>query len=361
MSSAIPKQAATPLLRTDFHSLPRALGGPPVTGVIRNSAADFIVTEDLSFRLSGAGEHLYLRIRKTGQNTRWIAKQLAGRLGLPIRAVGFAGLKDRHAVTEQWFSLYLPGRPDPESHELDIEGVELLECCRHTSKLRIGALAGNRFRIVVRGLQGSLPALETRLEAARAGRLPNFFGAQRFGRDGRNVDLLSMPVRKRSRSRDATSFGLSAIRSALFNGYLAERIDDDTWDRPLPGEILYCDSTGRYRHVDNMHDGDGSAHPTGLLWGPGQNQATSETLQREHEYFGRFPDPTALLAAYDVRMMRRPLGLRALELAWHLNGDVLELRFQLRRGQYATAVLREIVDFSESVDTRTDIGGAGTC
>jgi len=306
------------------------------------------VTEELPFSLTGAGEHLYLRVRKTGQNTRWVAKQLAGRLGLPNRAVGYAGLKDRHAVTEQWFSLHLPGRPDPEPHELDIEGVEIMARYRHAGKLRIGALAGNRFRIVVRGLSGSLSALEARLEAVRAGQVPNFFGAQRFGRDGRNLDLLTAPRSKGRRGREATSFGLSALRSALFNGYLAERIDDDSWERPLPGEILHCDATGRYRHVDKIQDGDDPAQPTGLLWGVGQNQATGEALRRESEYFAHFPDRTAILASYDVRMMRRPLGLRALELVWQLNGDVLELSFTLRRGQYATAVLREIVDFSEA-------------
>ena len=349
MYSATPNRPTPSLSRIDFEALPRAYGRPSASGQIRSRAADFIVTENLAFPLSGEGEHLYLRIRKTGQNTRWVAKQLAGRLGLSPRAVGFAGLKDRHAIADQWFSLHLPGKPDPDLNALNIEGVEIIETMRHAAKLRIGALAGNQFRIVVRNLQGRVTDLEARLQKLRDRCVPNYFGPQRFGREGRNLDLLTGPAPDPACGREAKSFGLSALRSALFNGYLAGRIEDQTWDRPLPGEIMRLEATGKFCHVDKLSAGASPAQPTGLLWGLGQNQATGKALEREREYFTRHLDVTAVLGAYGVRMVRRPLGMPVKRLAWTLDRDMLELEFNLTRGQYATAVLHEIVGFTEAM------------
>ncbi len=164
----------------DLDALPRLMGMPPTQGVIRADPADFVVRESLAFELTGTGEHLYMLVRKTGQNTRWVARQLAQACGLPFRAIGFAGMKDRHAVTEQWFSLHLPGREDPEVDSIEIDGVEIVDCCRHSGKLRIGALAGNWFRIVIRELTGDREVLECRLGALRYAYVPNYFGAQRL-------------------------------------------------------------------------------------------------------------------------------------------------------------------------------------
>lgn len=350
MCSATPHQW-TALRRTDFHALPHAWGPPGATGVIRSTPADFTVSEELPFELSGAGEHLYLRIRKTGQNTRWIARQLARRLGLRHRDVGFAGMKDRHAVAEQWFSLHLPGRPDPDLESFGIEGVEVLDSRRHAAKLRIGALAGNGFRITVRQLQGDWPECERRLERLRVEPVPNFFGAQRFGREGRNLELLrpAPDGGDRAPDREARSFGLSALRSALFNDYLAERIEDGSWLRALPGEILHCSDTRAYRHFESVPEADSGFRPTGLLWGVGENQATGQALERERVFFDRHPDVTSVIARFEARMSRRPLHLCARELSWEKDADVLVLKFSLGRGQYATALLREIVRFEEAV------------
>jgi len=196
-----------------FDALPTLHGPPAMTGIIRAEPADFIVRESLAFELTGAGEHLYLLVRKTGQNTRWVAQRLARVLGLPMRAVGYAGMKDRRAVTEQWFSVHLPGRADPDVEAFGIDGVEVLRTRRHSGKLRIGALSGNRFRIVIRALGGDVTALERRLASVRDGLVPNYFGAQRFGHGGGNLDLFQDVAAPARLDRQARSFALSALRS----------------------------------------------------------------------------------------------------------------------------------------------------
>ncbi|MBT8444602.1 MAG: tRNA pseudouridine(13) synthase TruD [Gammaproteobacteria bacterium] len=334
-------------LRTgaDLMGLPRAFGPSPVRGALRSRPTDFIVDEQLAFPLSGEGEHLYLRLRKSGQNTRWVARELARRLGLPPKAIGFAGLKDRHAVTSQWFSVHLPGRPDPASDDVAIDGVELVEAVRHTGKLRTGALSGNRFRLVIRDLTGDREELRERLVALRSHPVPNYFGAQRFGRDARNLDLLAVPASQPD--RDARSFALSALRSALFNMWLATRIDEHSWRTPMRGEIVWRPAAGRYLHVAKV-EGQEEVFPTGLLCGAGDNQATEDALRAEREFFGAFPDTCDVLAAFDTRTMRRPLCLLIGELEFECRQAELELAFSLARGQFATTAIRELGDFFDA-------------
>jgi len=329
-----------------FDTLSRAGGAPPVRGILRRRPEDFIVEEQLAFALSGSGEHLYFRIRKTDQNTRWVARELARCLNLPFRAVSFAGLKDRHAVTSQWFSAHLPGRPDPDPIDIAIEGTEVLECVRHSAKLRTGALVGNRFRLVVRDLSGDVAALNDRLGLLRDQPVPNFFGAQRFGRGGGNLDLLAEPGA--GRDRNARSFGLSALRSALFNLWLAQRIDHGTWRTSFAGEILSRPDAAGFVHASRLVAGE-TATPTGLLWGVGDNQATGAALDQERAFFASFPNTCATLEDFDVRMMRRPLDMRLRDLEYELSGDQLEIGFSLARGQFATAAIRELGDFTDAV------------
>lgn len=324
---------------------PRAFGMPPVTGMLRRHPEDFTVDERLPFALSGVGEHLYLRIRKTGQNTRWVARQLARQLDLPVKAVGFAGLKDRHAVTSQWFSVHLPGRPDPDPASWSIQGTEVIEAIRHSAKLRTGALSGNRFRLLIRDLVGDIEALGARCNRLRSAVVPNFFGAQRFGHDGANLDLL--PGTTGRPDRHARSFGLSALRAAMFNGWLAGRIESGTWREPLSGEILQRPADGRFLHESKLAPGEG-AYPTGLLWGVGDNQATGEALTDEQAFFDAFPGARRILAEFDARMMRRPLCTPVEEFRFSIRGDTLELQFSLPRGRFATTAIRELGDFFDS-------------
>ena len=326
---------------TAFHDLPHAYGQPALGGVIRQRLEDFSVSEVLPFTPCGVGEHLYLYIRKTGQNTRWVAKRLAESAGVAYRDVGFAGLKDRHGVTEQWFSVHLPGRADPSPGAIAIDGVEILGVRRHGSKLRTGTVQANRFRLVIRDLAGDRAGMADRISLVEQTGVPNFFGPQRFGIENRNLYLLLDDVSRGGRlGRESRSFGLSALRSALFNGFLAERVRAGDWRAPLPGEMRHDPATRRF----SLETGS----PTGLLWGCGENQATGLALAKETVWFDRFDKVTNLLGSYGVRMMRRPLVLSTSEIGWRVEDDALILEFSLGRGAYATSVLREIVNITDA-------------
>jgi tRNA pseudouridine13 synthase len=310
----------------DFSLLPRAHGEPVGGGIIRTMPDDFEVVEQLSFAPEGEGEHLYLRVRKSGQNTRWVAKRLADAAGVAFSAVGYAGLKDRHAVTEQWFSVHLPGQPDPELPPID--GVQVLDAIRHTAKLRTGQVACNRFRIVVRDIHGDIDGLRRRAAMLPDGGAPNYFGPQRFGGGARNLELLNRPGRL---NRDTRGFALSALRAALFNGYLAMRIIQHSWDARVAGEIAGVNDTG-----------------TGLLWGTGANRSRDRALELEQNWFGMFPETTRLLEKQRVRMMRRSLALFPGSVHFGSSDDALELRFELPRGTFATSLLRELGEFRDA-------------
>ena len=183
-----------------------------------------------------------------------------------------------------------------------------------------------------------------RLEALRSLAVPNYFGAQRFGRGGGNLDLLLGAAA--TPGRDARSFGLSALRSALFNLWLAGRIEAGTWREPLAGEILYRPADRRFLHVSRLTPAD-HVFPTGLLWGEGENQATEVALATERAFFEPFGATCDVLRAYETRMMRRALCAEVTDLGFELRDQTLELEFSLARGQFATSVIRELGDFIE--------------
>ncbi len=166
-------------------TLPFAHGGPVLQGELRQTHDDFVVTEELGYSASGDGEHAFLTLRKRGRNTHELARDIARLAGVAQVAVGYAGLKDRHAVTTQHFSVHLPGRADPDWQRLEDAGVEVLAVARHHRKIRRGSLRGNRFCIrVVSARERDGAAVDARLAAIAALGVPNYFGGQRFGRQG---------------------------------------------------------------------------------------------------------------------------------------------------------------------------------
>lgn len=331
--------------------LPAALGGVAGRGRIRARDEDFIVEEELGFAPTGEGEHLFLKLRETGCNTDWVAGQLARWGGRPRVDVGYAGLKDRHAVTEQWFSVRFPGGRHPDPAGIEIPGVELLEAVLHNRKLKRGALQGNRFRLRVTALEADPALLKQRLaEIARRG-VPNAFGPQRFGRDFGNLQIAARwfaggPEPRRTER----GFALSAARSLIFNAVLAERITDGSWETAAPGDPVGLDGRGSWFIAEA---GDAAlperlaaleVHPTGPLWGRGEPPGDGPGAALEHEVAARFREYADGLAAAGLEQERRALRLRVRDLTWSIAGDVLELSFVLPAGAYATAVLRELVD-----------------
>ena len=172
----------------DFSSYHYANGEPSLSGVIRTQPSDFKVDEKFAFEATGEGEHALLHIKKEDTNTDWLSRQISQLAGVRKVDVSYAGLKDRNAITTQWFSVWLPGKPDPDWSLLNSYNVEILKTIRHNRKLRRGSLRGNQFTLIVRDVNGEVSDLEKRMNTIMQDGVPNYFGDQRFGIDGRNLE-----------------------------------------------------------------------------------------------------------------------------------------------------------------------------
>lgn len=349
--------------RDPLASLHRANHVARPRGVIRCQPEDFKVNEALSFEPSGQGEHRYLQIRKRGHNSQWVVKTLAAAAKVKPRDIGFAGHKDRHGVTTQWFSLMAPS-------ELPLSplpaGMELIDETRHEKKLKRGALRGNDFDIVIRDLSGDQSGLEGALRRIGQCGFPNYFGEQRFGRDGANLQrALDWFANDRPpRGRNTRGFALSAARSELFNRLLSWRIEVGSWCRLSVGDLaqlagsqsVFAVSAVDEELRDRLESGD--IHPTGPLWGEGVPATDGEVLKLESRLLDKFPALTGGLAQQRLRQERRGLRVIPADLSWSAQEGGIRLRFSLPRGSYATALLREIIDYEDR--TITDATAAHT-
>ncbi len=340
-------------------SLPYAHGGPLAVGRIRVQPEDFIVREQLGFEASGEGEHLLLTVRKRAANTKWVAKQIAQHANVRVREVGYSGLKDRHAVTEQAFTV--PALQSTPEYWLDFrgEGFEVIASARQRRKLRRGAHRANQFEIVVREFDADTEQVSQRLQRIATFGVPNYFGEQRFGHNDRNL-----AVAKRwlcdgiaPTDRDERSFALSAARSALFNAVLAQRVADHTWNRLLPGEVVNLDGAGSV-FVSALPDATLAercakldVHPTGPLCGVGDSPVQENVRELEERVLAPFADWRRGLETLRVEQQRRALRLAVNDLTWEYSSHTLTLHFRLTRGAFATAVLRELVTTTMNTTT----------
>jgi len=379
--------------RENFFRWPRTAIPALASATLRATPEDFVVEEQMPYTLAGAGEHLWVRLRKRGYNTEQVAKQLARTAGVTRREVGYAGMKDRHAITVQWFSLHLAGRPDPDWGSLP-DGMEVVESTRHSRKLKTGALAGNRFMIVLRDCSdGSLihyrDALLRRGEEIRKQGVPNYFGEQRFGHGGGNIaaaramfagsgnpreaangtGLLSGRTSEVSRA-SVTSRGprlvpigdrkqggiyLSAARSLVFNEVLARRVTAGTWNQAVDGDAMIL-SGSRSFFVPEIIDetirrrlAEGDIHPSGPLWGRGDLPTKSAVRELEAAVAAEHPDLVRGLEAAGLEQERRALRVIPQEFNAHwLDATTLNLTFVLPPGSYATMVLRELADYRDA-------------
>jgi len=329
---------------------PRAFAAPPIRGRLRIEPEDFVVDERLGFEPAGEGPHLLLRVRKRDANTEWVARELARRAGCRPFDVGYAGLKDRHAVTTQWYTVPR-GRSSPgEWTAFAGEGFRVLEAHAHQRKLPRGALAGNRFELRVREVTGDPAALAARLVEIDARGVPDYFGPQRFGH------ALSNLVRVAAGDfRTDRSFGLSAARSLVFNAVLAQRVEDGSWATLEAGDVANLDSKGSVFDVTAMDEALATrvsmldVHPTGPLWGAGVSRVAGRIAELEAAVGTQFAPVCDALVTEGVAMARRPLRLAVRELEHAFEGDVLVLRFYVTAGSFATTVLREIVGIPDVV------------
>lgn len=331
--------------------LPYIYGQPTVTGRMRARPEDFIVSETLSFTPTGEGEHVFLQIRKTGENTDTIARQLTRYAGIGPRDIGFAGLKDRHAVATQWFSLWLPGKDEPDWTDIASPTLRILQSTRHARKLKRGAIAHNRFEITLRDVDGDSAALVERLRSIKTYGIANYFGEQRFGHECRNVEKALAMFRGMKVKREQRSLYLSAARSHLFNLILAERVNQNTWNRAIDGDVFMIDgSQSCFKANPSDSDiseriGNQTVHPAGVLWGKGDFDAEADAFAIEQSVLETHEELAQGLIANGLEKSRRSFRVNVDDLDWQFMDDTtLKLDFSLPSGSYATALVRELID-----------------
>jgi len=335
---------------TDVLDWPNAYGGPYGSGLIRQTPEDFVVEEVLPFSPSGDGEHLFLFIEKRGENTEYVARQLSKFTGVLARDIGYAGLKDRHAVTRQWFSLWLPGKANPDWQSWDQANITLIDTARHHKKLRRGVLTGNKFSLMVRQWEGDVAQTETLLKTIAKTGMANYYGEQRFGHDGKNIEKAQLLFQGKSFNRNQRSLYLSAVRSFLFNGILARRIELNNWNQIVLGDVLQFDGSNSFFQTDTIDSdvavrvADLELHPTGCLWGRGEVLVQAESWCIEQAVLSQHSELKEGLEAMGLQLGRRAFRVRVEGLSWDfVDAETLTLSFFLPAGSYATALLKEII------------------
>ena len=332
---------------------PKAYPETHAQGMLKLKPEDFQVDEIPLMIPAGEGEHIYLHIKKREVNTHWVARLLSEKFGVKEHDVSYAGQKDRYAVTTQWFSIYAPkidialeARPFPD------EDIEILTQTRHSKKLRRGDLVGNRFNIVLRDLkfaeaesvEGSpvatlKAAIEQNLEAIKENGVPNYFGLQRFGRGGGNMDqaLAMLTGQRREKNRQKKSMYLSAARSYIFNQVLAARIEQGLWGKSLAGDIDVA-----------AKDTQNANQATAPMWGRGRLNSHTDTLALEQKISEPLQDLCNGMEHAGLNQERREIVSSIENMQWQwLDNDDLNISFGLASGHYATSVLQEFISVTE--------------
>ncbi|OED45064.1 hypothetical protein ACH42_05850 [Endozoicomonas sp. (ex Bugula neritina AB1)] len=331
-----------------------AHGGQAGSCLFKSKCEDFRVDEELPFEPEGEGEHSFLLVEKKGENTDWVAGQLADYAGVQRQSVSYAGRKDRQGVTRQWFCVTLPGLADPDWSALPLTSVKVLKQARHRKKLRTGALKGNRFEITLRKVMADRGMLEALLTKVSHAGVPNYYGEQRFGFGGRNLNrALALFDGKLRVNRNKRSIYLSAARSWLFNRIISERVINGSWDQFQFGDVLgFCDSnslifdTSDSGITERVESGDLS--PTAALWGRGEPAVTEQILALEKELAAKVPSLCNGLEHAGLKQERRITRLIPENMIWNWQeDDSLQLNFYLPKGCFATSVLRELLDCRE--------------
>ncbi|KGJ97722.1 tRNA pseudouridine(13) synthase TruD [Thalassotalea sp. ND16A] len=328
-------------------------GKPKSHGDLRSSVSDFKVFELLPFQPSGEGEHLIIHIRKTGANTLFVARQLAKYFKVKEALVSYAGLKDRNAVTEQYFGVHLPGKTQYDLSDLSIEGVEVLSYQRHNKKLKTGALVGNRFELILRNVD-DVDDVKARWQKAVQTGVPNYFGEQRFGHENNNLtaatDLFNG---KKVKDKKKRGFYLSAARSYLFNLFVSERIQQESFSSPVNGDVYMLAGT---RSIFSQAEVDQAIITrlaekdiaiTAPLWGAGELATSSAALAFEQSLANQQGDYCQGLAKFGLKQERRRINLEIEAGQIASQNDVVTLSFFLPAGCFATTILRELLLYND--------------
>lgn len=346
--------------------LPYLYSKPESYGDLRSKLDDFKVFERLPFAPCGAGEHLLIHIRKTGANTLFVARQLAKYFKVKEALVSYAGLKDRNAVTEQYFGVHLPGKAEYDLSDLVIEGVEVLSYKRHNKKLKTGALTGNSFQLTLRNVT-NLASLKQRFKDVIEQGVPNYFGEQRFGIDGQNIDAARELFNgKKIKDKKKRGFYLSAARSYLFNAMVAERIVLKKFLSPMQGDVFMLAGSRSVFHTDTIDDEierrliEKDIDITAPLWGAGESLTTDKTLVLEQSIAQQHDDLAKGLAKFGLKQERRKICLQVSEakleqIVEDKQHTSVVISFFLPAGCFATTILRELVNYQDMSRTAQQI------
>ena len=322
---------------------------PKQTALLKAECADFVVKEQLGYDMSGDGEFVAVKVRKTDCNTLFVGEQLAKFAGISARNMSYAGLKDRKAVTEQWFSLQMPGQPTPDFSQFSLEGVEILEVTRHQRKIRIGSLQGNHFEILLRNAEET-DELKVRLDFLAKNGFPNYFTEQRFGRDGNNLTqaLRWANGEIKVKDRNKRSFYLSAARSEIFNLIVSKRMELNLAQQILVGDVLQLNGSHSWFVVDESEDlaqlQQRLTQQDVLLTAPLIGEEEKSAVDFEHEIFAQHQALFALMRQERMKAARRPILMQPQHFQWQFEPNGLRLQFALPAGSYATALIRELVN-----------------
>ncbi len=325
-------------------------------GALRAVEEDFRVEEVPAYLPLGSGEHVYAWVEKRGLTTAEAVRVLAKQAALRDRDIGYAGLKDKRAITRQWFSL--PLRDAAPLRGFQVEGLSVLELSRHGNKLRPGHLRGNRFVVGIRGAhEGAAFRARAILDRLAAVGVANAFGPQRFGRDGQTAALGralllggTHPDRARAeRDRFLRKLALSAFQSSLFNRVLEQRLRDGTWNQALLGDVLQKPTGAAFvceaLEVDAPRVAAFEVSPAGPMFGA--KLLAARGAPREYE-LGALREAEIEEAVFEkggdlTQGARRAFRVRIEEPQVEQVDDVLRVAFTLPRGSYATVVMREIM------------------
>ena len=329
------------------------LGTPQQTGRLKAEFADFIVREELGYPLAGEGEFVAVKVCKTNANTLFVGEQLAKFVGISAKNMSYAGLKDRHAVTEQWFCLHLAGKETPDFSTFECEGMEILEVTRHNRKIRTGALEGNYFELLLRDVEET-DELKQRLNQLQAVGFPNYFTEQRFGRDGHN---LTQAQRWASgeisvKDRKKRSFYLSAARSEVFNLVVSQRITDHQMQTVLLGDYLQLAGSNSFFEVkaeDLVQSQQRLDENDVLLTAPliGENSLEQNGNECEKAIVAQHKNLISLMKKERMNAARRAMLCKPQDLRWQFEPEGLRLTFFLNSGSYATGLVRELITLNE--------------
>lgn len=352
------------------------LGPPPLTtdplpglgGVIKTEPEDFDVEEIPAYQPSGSGDFLYLWVEKRGIGAEYFVRELARRLDIPTGEVGTAGLKDRHAVTRQMVSV--PVSAEPRLSQVDSEGVRVLSVSRHANKLKPGHLHGNRFTVLIRNPDpAAAERLPPLLDRLRAQGVPNFYGPQRFGRDGETLRLGAVllgveppePGRKPPRNPFLRKLALSAVQSAVFNAYLARRINDGLMRTVIPGDVMAKWPFGGMFRAEDVAAEQARFDrreivTAGPIFGRKTFPSAGEAARRETEILAAFGLTIEHFGKFGKLLMgtRRHNLVYADDLTGGLEPEGVRLRFALPAGSYATVLLRELTKSTRLDDEAAD-------